>query len=143
MGPRFRPAYGITVPVDDENCIFFITEMVNLTGAAAEAYHAKFPDAQTIRERKPTALDCAMEIRTTTKSITDFLDHPTLVAIEDLAAQGGQGSIVDRRAELLGRTDRALAFMRRIWQRELRAVADGRPTKQWATMTEVPRGTFG
>jgi 5,5'-dehydrodivanillate O-demethylase len=141
--PRFRPAYGITVPIDDHNCFFFVTEMVFLTGKQAEDYQARFGDVQAIRDRPPTAFDIALEIRSTTKSILDFKDHPTLVAIEDLCSQGGQGRIVDRRAELLGRTDKGIAFMRRIWQRELQALSEGRPTKAWKFMDEVPKGSFG
>jgi 5,5'-dehydrodivanillate O-demethylase len=143
VGPRFRVAYGITVPVDDENCLFYVSEHVPLNKAEAEAYHHKFGDIMDIRNKKPTAFEVALQIRTTTASVTDFADHPVLVAVEDLSAQGAQGAIVDRRAELLGRTDKGIVFMRRIWQRELQALSEGRPTNDWKFLSNPPKGSFG
>lgn len=59
--------------------------------------------------------------------------------------QVGQGVIADRQHERLGRSDAALILMRTIWQRELRALAEGRPLKQWThpaeeLVTEVRSG---
>ena len=56
--------------------------------------------------------------------------------IEDYATQVGQGTIVDHASEQLGRMDEGVILLRGIWQRELRALAEGRPTKQW----HVPEG---
>jgi 5,5'-dehydrodivanillate O-demethylase len=52
-------------------------------------------------------------------------------------AQVGQGPIADRPNEHLGRTDVGLMLFREIWQRELKALAEGRPIKQWARTAEV------
>ena len=43
----------------------------------------------------------------------------------------GQGVIVDRTAERLGRSDAAVILLRKIWARELQALAEGRPLKEW------------
>ncbi|HWP28872.1 MAG TPA: ring-hydroxylating oxygenase subunit alpha, partial [Chloroflexota bacterium] len=45
--------------------------------------------------------------------------------------QVGQGVIADRTRERLGRSDVQLILLRKIWRRELRALAEGRPLKQW------------
>ena len=45
--------------------------------------------------------------------------------------QVGQGPIADRETEHLGRIDSGVTLFRRLWQRELRALAEGRPTKRW------------
>jgi 5,5'-dehydrodivanillate O-demethylase len=139
LGPLRRPSYGITVPIDDRNCYFYLAEFVGLTGAAADQYRERFGDVQEIRDRKPTPIEISQLIRTTTMSVKDAIDHPALVAVEDLCAQVGQGEIADRDAEFLGRTDRGIIFMRRIWQRELEALSEGRPTKAWAFMPEMPK----
>src|SRR5207245_10946234 len=53
------------------------------------------------------------------------------VMVEDEIAQTGQGKIPDRTHEHLGRSDAGVILLRQIWQRELRALAEGQPTKQW------------
>jgi len=58
--------------------------------------------------------------------------HPDGVQIQDAVAQLGQGSIPDRQHERLGRSDVVLVELRRIWLRELCALAEGRALKQWA-----------
>jgi 5,5'-dehydrodivanillate O-demethylase len=71
-------------------------------------------------------------------SVRDQKEHPMLVEVEDQLAQGGQGSIVDRRAEHLGRTDAGIVMLRRIFSREMHAVAEGRPTKPWTMSPLIP-----
>ncbi|HEX6513283.1 MAG TPA: iron-sulfur containing oxygenase, partial [Chloroflexota bacterium] len=64
------------------------------------------------------------------------------VNIQDVVAQVGQGQIPDRASERLGRSDVLLILLRKIWLRELQALADGRPTKQWA-QPEHLQAAFG
>jgi hypothetical protein len=59
------------------------------------------------------------------------MKHPDLVIIQDIAVQAGQGRIADRQHERLGRSDTAIILWRKILARELRAVAEGRPGKNW------------
>jgi 5,5'-dehydrodivanillate O-demethylase oxygenase subunit len=58
-------------------------------------------------------------------------------------AQTGQGVIADRTAERLGKSDGPIVLLRRIWRRELRALAEGRPLKPWnhAPQLAATRGT--
>jgi hypothetical protein len=74
------------------------------------------------------------------KTIADFADFPMLVEVEDLIAQVGQGVIADRHAEILGRSDVGVMFLRRVMARELQALSEGRPTKAWSFMAEPPPG---
>ena len=48
----------------------------------------------------------------------------------------GQGAIVDRTQETLGRSDAGIAFLRRIFWRELEAIRAGRPTKAWRRLEQ-------
>ncbi len=65
--------------------------------------------------------------------VQDPRDQP----IQDWVAQVGQMS-PDTRLEPqdwhLGRSDIGLTFKREIWRRELRALAEGRPLKQWCPL---------
>ena len=54
-----------------------------------------------------------------------------LTSLEDYIVQVGQGAIADRVNERLGRMDVGVILLRKIWERELQALADGRPLKQW------------
>jgi hypothetical protein len=51
--------------------------------------------------------------------------------VQDVVSQVGQGRIADRTAEHLGHSDSTVILLRRIWERELRNLAEGRPLKQW------------
>ncbi|HLY64876.1 MAG TPA: hypothetical protein VKU60_05015, partial [Chloroflexota bacterium] len=63
--------------------------------------------------------------------ISELKGHPAIVNIQDNIAQAGQGIIPDRDTERLGRSDVGVILLRKIWSRELRALADGRPLKHW------------
>ena len=71
-------------------------------------------------------------------TLTDVVDHPYLAVIEDVVAQGGQGTTADRSQERLGRSDTGIIAMRKIWSREMRALAEGRLTKQWQPLLKMP-----
>ena len=58
--------------------------------------------------------------------------HPDLAVIQDIATQAGQGRLVKREGERLGRSDIALILWRKVLARELRAIAEGSPRKRWS-----------
>lgn len=71
-----------------------------------------------------------------------------LASAQDYVAMVGQGAIVPRERELLGRSDRGIAMLRGIFLRELEAIRVGRPTKHWRRLqasAEMPTqpGTAG
>jgi 5,5'-dehydrodivanillate O-demethylase oxygenase subunit len=51
--------------------------------------------------------------------------------LQDALARLGQGAIPDRSIEHLGYTDRSALLYRSLWLREMRALAEGSPLKQW------------
>jgi hypothetical protein len=53
--------------------------------------------------------------------------------IEDYVTIVGQGRIADRAHEHLGRTDVKIILRRKLWQRDLQALAEGRPLTEWTT----------
>jgi 5,5'-dehydrodivanillate O-demethylase oxygenase subunit len=61
----------------------------------------------------------------------DLEDRSVIELIQDVVSQWGQGAIRDREHERLGRSDKGVILLRRLWERELRALAEGRPLKQW------------
>lgn len=54
-----------------------------------------------------------------------------LIGTQDYVAVRGQGVIFDRSQEFLGQSDAGIVLLRRIFLRELAALAAGKPAKRW------------
>jgi 5,5'-dehydrodivanillate O-demethylase oxygenase subunit len=61
----------------------------------------------------------------------DMRARRKLLNVQDAVVQMGQGTIRDRVHERLGRSDIGVILLRKIWDRELRALVEGRPLKEW------------
>jgi 5,5'-dehydrodivanillate O-demethylase len=122
------------VPMDDEHCVSFGVILVHVSGEAARSYRERAREEETGRVvllNNPGDAILAGKMR-----IEDFnKNHPIwdLFWVEDYVVQVGQGAIADRSAEQLGHMDSGVILLRKIWERELRAVKEGRPFKQWIT----------
>jgi 5,5'-dehydrodivanillate O-demethylase len=60
-----------------------------------------------------------------------------LISAQDYVAVRGQGEIVDRMQENLSSSDVGVLFLRRVFLRELEAIAAGVPTKRWTPPSEA------
>ena len=58
-------------------------------------------------------------------------DKANMIWIQDYVTQVGQGPLSERKSERLTRADVGLMLYRKIWQREVMALAEGRPLKNW------------
>jgi 5,5'-dehydrodivanillate O-demethylase len=61
-----------------------------------------------------------------------------LTSAQDYIAAVGQGPIADRLQEHLGKSDLGIAFLRRIFWRELELQRSGQSTKSWCRLTRDP-----
>jgi hypothetical protein len=59
-----------------------------------------------------------------------------LVGAQDYVAAVGQGPVADRLNERLGKSDEGIVMLRRVLWREMDAIANGAPTKQWHKLDE-------
>ena len=50
----------------------------------------------------------------------------------------GQGTVMNRANERLAQSDAGIAFLRRMFLRELDAITAGRPAKQWKRPAKGP-----
>jgi 5,5'-dehydrodivanillate O-demethylase len=140
-GPGLRQTYLIHTPVDDFTHLNYVTQFVPLAPNQVEPYLAAYEKNLAVRKASVTPVEAARAIMSSPARIEDYHDHPMLVEIEDLIAQTGQGQIVDRFAEQMGRSDAGVMLLRRLMARELQALAEGRPTTRWAYMHTLPDGT--
>jgi 5,5'-dehydrodivanillate O-demethylase len=139
-GPRFRPTYLVHTPIDDENHVAFLTQLVPVVGDEAKEYLDLYSKLVEGRKTKETPIQVSNRIFAGETTLAENKDHYLLVEIEDILTQVSQGPIVDRSDEILGRTDFGVLFLRHIWTRELEALRQGRPTKSWAFMSDPPAG---
>jgi 5,5'-dehydrodivanillate O-demethylase len=131
------------VPVDDERCVSFPLDHVPLTGKAGEEYLERrrgVERAQLATGRDPVELGENVlngKLRIEDVTMKDPANLKTLTSVEDYVAQVGQGPMVNHAGERLGRMDAGILLVRRLWQRELRAMAEGKPMKTWQRTAEL------
>jgi len=121
------------VPMNDNHALEFRLRRLPLTGAEADAYRARRAAAGPIPQVSVVEMGEAVLAGKLNYQDLDkfFADKIALVHVQDYVAQVGQGAIADRAEEHLGRSDVGIILFRKIWERELRALAEGRPLKKW------------
>lgn len=117
------------VPIDDEHTMRFAVSTVPSTDPET--------DARFIQDRQAgyNPADHYRELFDEHR-VPDGVAGQALIATQDYVALRGQGHIVDRSRERLGASDAGVALLRRIFLRELAAIAEGRPTKTWTRLVE-------
>jgi 5,5'-dehydrodivanillate O-demethylase len=128
----WREAFAWRVPVDDVSHRSFNLALVHVTGEAAERYRERRRQRQEILAQLPDANEVAAQVLAGKLNVHDLEERPDIVNIQDHVSQEGQGAIPNRDVERLGRSDVAVILLRQIWQRELRALAEGRALKHWS-----------
>jgi 5,5'-dehydrodivanillate O-demethylase len=129
---KWRDAFAWRVPIDDVSHASFNISLVHVTGDAAERYRESQKQRRASVAKLPSPKEMADAVLAGNLCIHEIEDRPDIVNIQDHVAQEGQGAIPDRDSERLGRSDAAVILMRKIWLRELRALAEGRPPKTWS-----------
>ena len=121
------------VPLDDEHSLEFRLRRLPLIGEGAREYRAR--RAAAVGEPKISVAQMGEAVLSGKINFQDldsfFTDKISLVHAQDYVAQVGQGPSANRAQEHLGRSDIGVILFRRIWERELRALAEGRPLKKW------------
>ncbi|HWH78184.1 MAG TPA: hypothetical protein VNT76_12460, partial [Candidatus Binatus sp.] len=120
------------VPIDDECHASFQLDIQHVRdGVEGDAVKKRHAARSGKLGRSPNELGEAVlrgEIR-----IQDLEgdNKANIVWVQDYAIQVGQGPYQLRKQENLGRSDTPLILQRKIWIRELQALADGAPLTQW------------
>ena len=118
------------VPVDDDSHIHFEVRAIPLTGERARTWIEERRELRAKAEQDRPELVRAILAGKLHLSEVDP-NRVDFVMLEDEIAQSGQGAIAVRSNEHLGRSDRGVFLLRKVWERELRNLAEGRPVKQW------------
>jgi 5,5'-dehydrodivanillate O-demethylase len=121
------------VPIDDEHYQTFGLSLVEVRGNEDERQRAlaRFRQGLVLAGTSLTPEELGEEILAGRAHWLDFPDRRAFVPAQDYVALIGQGAIAPREAEHLGRSDVGTLLIRHIWERELQALAEGRPLKSW------------
>jgi 5,5'-dehydrodivanillate O-demethylase len=120
--PEWQLHIAWRVPVNDENMVTFVVTARKGQGGGLQTRPHVQPDPMYFTE----------EILAGRMRVQDIdPDYPGLFNVQDNVALAGQGAIVDRSKEQLGQSDRGIYLIRKIWSRELEALATGKPLKPW------------
>jgi 5,5'-dehydrodivanillate O-demethylase len=123
------------VPVDDDHVARYLVNLAALEGDPARAFQASGPARQAAVASVPE-LGEAVRAR---KLRFEDIDVPAsiVIQVQDYVAILGQGRITNRERSRLGRGDVGVILLHQIWTRELKALAEGRPLKQWSRPPEL------
>jgi 5,5'-dehydrodivanillate O-demethylase len=115
------------VPIDDEEHLSFAIMAHYLAPDGVEAFQRRKAEQEELRAEFISADEAAELIIQGRTHITDYIDHPDLVNIEDNVGQVGMGRLADRDNERLGESDKGVVQVRRMWRRILDAFDRGEP----------------
>lgn len=122
------------VPIDDASHTTFRVTLIPVTGEEKrkilESRSRTFDDRAGISELANAVLAGKMRLQ-------DIKDRTHIEFIQDYIAQVGQGPVETREDEHLASSDVEEAVFRRIWRRELLALADGKPLTPWRLTEEL------
>ena len=129
------------IPRDDNSAIRFNLDALPRRDAERFAARLKAgtagPRDEAVRPARPVAdavadLIAGRENMRDLKAHSETMNHFYLTNVQDCAVLASLGPPAQRNFdEQLGGTDVSVALMRRLYLRELRAYAEGRPLKEW------------
>ena len=137
----WRDMLGWRVPADDySHNTFTVTHARIPKEKAADFLAARQAELDELAKLRPFE-EIADDVLTGKMRFRDIPSRgqgADMTRIQDRIIMMGQGAIVDRPNETLGNADVAIQLLRRIWRRELQALRDGKPMKQWARSIPAP-----
>lgn len=116
------------VPIDDEKHQSFGISALHASEDGVRKYQERKAKEDEILAQYPASEECAEQVLRGEKTLRDFLDHPHLVNIEDAVAQMGMQWIANLDREQLGRTDKGVAQLRRMFMSRMAQYLAGDPT---------------
>jgi 5,5'-dehydrodivanillate O-demethylase oxygenase subunit len=126
---------GWTVPIDDTHHAWVIVTLVPVKPEEMAAYLEQ-REARRAVDSQVQATEVGEACLRGELHPDDVAADPSrrdiLINVQDYTSMVGQGAIPDYRQDHLGQTDVMITAWRKLMQRELRALAEGRPLKNWS-----------
>jgi 5,5'-dehydrodivanillate O-demethylase len=137
----WRDMLGWRVPTDDHNHVTYTVTHANVADDKRdEFYRHRKEEIDELAGLRPIEdiADDVLAGRMRFQDIPFRGNGADMTRIQDRIIMMGQGPVVDRPHETLGQADTAIVLLRQIWRRELQALRDGGPLKQWALSIPAP-----
>ena len=127
------------VPIDDKAHTSFQLDVTHIKeGELGHRIKERHKARVGESGRSPNELGAAVlrgELRI--QDLAESGERANIVWIQDYAVQVGQGSPEERGKESLGVSDKLIILQRKIWLRELQAMLEGKPLKQWVRTEQL------
>jgi 5,5'-dehydrodivanillate O-demethylase len=121
-----------TVPVNDQKFVSFDVTCTPLLGMEGRAYaEARYSQQEADDKTRWNIAEKIIAGEMAIEDLPNDIQANTCFEIEDYVTQVGQGTVAGRPQEHLGPTDNRVALLRRLWIREVTAMIDGKPMKNW------------
>jgi 5,5'-dehydrodivanillate O-demethylase oxygenase subunit len=120
------------VPVDDANHLEISLYLGSATEEEARQYRETRAEALKAQEQLPVyeLVQAVLEGRMTIEELARY--NMVGGSLQDAVARWGQGTLADRHQDHLGYADAAPFLYRQLVLREMKALAEGQPLKQWS-----------
>jgi 5,5'-dehydrodivanillate O-demethylase len=129
------------IPIGDASHVSFTADLIPLAGEALEQWKAARDERNAQLDALPSydavvrgALDGTVDLHA--------LERADIVNVQDDVALAAQPPVGSRPSDRLGRSDIQIIILRRIYARELRALAAGQPLTPWVVPDDLA-GTAG
>lgn len=119
-------------PIDDHSHRSFIITRLDIAGEELARFNREKQEQQRLQAMLPPQREVVAKILRGEMHVDEVSDlRPDVVGIQDSAVMLTQAPIGDRPVDQLGQSDIAVIKLRRLWMREIEALAAGRPTTVW------------
>ena len=124
------------MPIENDRCLGLGVDIVHLVNEDAKKKFLEFVRLEA-KAHQPSRIELGETVLSETPTVKNMTgaDNYELTRIEDYVAQVKTGAIADHNQFHLGRNDAVVILFRKIWERELHALAEGKPTKLWKTFS--------
>ncbi len=120
------------VPMDDENSYRFEINLVEVSGTAAKALEkTRREQTEGVGDRLNRLGDQILAGELSIEDLAPELSTYEIFRVEDYVTQVGQGRIANRSAETLAQLDMGVVLRRKLWEREMKALTEGKPLTEW------------
>jgi 5,5'-dehydrodivanillate O-demethylase len=138
---RERHRFSWKVPLDDDAYLNFQANIMSLPpGEEAEIYRQRH--AARSGSRGSSFREVSDAVLRGDLTIEEIEDRSNMNWIQDYVTQVGQGHPRDYfQTELLGRSDVGTILFRKLWEREIKALLDGRALKKWGGWEDLEKGS--
>lgn len=129
----------IYVPINDETCVTFPIDYLEISGSELLEYRERCNQfmSKVDTARLNNLAESVLSGKTCIEDLDADLSTFDLFWIEDYVTAVGQGTFAARNQERLGQTDKGVILIRKMFDRELSALAKGARLTPWC---EPPEG---